>query len=72
MRMKQSNLVGPAGYVSMEDGAIGGFVRRGTAQASGQSSVVLMGGRDTVSSSTRTTESAIRGFWKAYRSYLEL
>ena len=27
-RLLQSNLVGPAGYVSMEDGAVGGFVQR--------------------------------------------
>ena len=30
-RIKQSNLVGPAGLVSMEDGAIGGFVQKGIA-----------------------------------------
>ena len=28
MRLKQANLVGPAGYISMEDGAVGGFVQR--------------------------------------------
>ena len=28
VRLKQSNLVGPAGLVSMEDGAIGGFVQK--------------------------------------------
>jgi hypothetical protein len=33
MRMKQSNLVGPAGFVSMEDGCVGGFVQRGVAGA---------------------------------------
>ena len=27
-RLKQANLVGPAGYISMEDGAVGGFVQR--------------------------------------------
>ena len=29
MRLRQANLVGPAGFVSMEDGAVGGFVQRG-------------------------------------------
>ena len=28
-RLRQANLVGPAGYVSMEDGCVGGFVQRG-------------------------------------------
>ncbi|WP_201451530.1 aromatic ring-hydroxylating oxygenase subunit alpha [Hydrogenophaga sp. BPS33] len=70
MRMKQANLAGPAGFVSMEDGAIGGFVRRGSAAADKESTVVLMGGMSTSSSNSRATEGAIRGFWKAYRSYL--
>ena len=43
-RLKQNNLVGPAGYVSMEDGAVGGFVQRGIAAASDELSVVEMGG----------------------------
>jgi len=72
LRMKQSNLVGPAGYVSLEDGAIGGFVQRGVAAASNEAAVVLMGGRETVSSDTRTSEAAIRGFWKAWRNHTEL
>ena len=32
-RLKQQNLVGPAGFISMEDGCVGGFVQRGTAAA---------------------------------------
>ncbi len=67
MRMKQANLAGPAGFVSMEDGAIGGFVRRGCAAAPQESSVVMMGGSSTGTSSSRTVENAIRGFWKIYR-----
>ena len=43
-RLKQANLVGPAGYVSMEDGCIGGFVQRGIAAAGEELSVVEMGG----------------------------
>ena len=31
-RMRQSNLIGPAGFISMEDGAAIGFVQRGCAQ----------------------------------------
>lgn len=72
LRMKHANLVGPAGYVSMEDGAVGGFVQRGTAAASEESSVVLMGGASTESSPSRANEASIRGFWKAYRRHVEL
>jgi phenylpropionate dioxygenase-like ring-hydroxylating dioxygenase large terminal subunit len=72
MRLKQSNLVGPAGFVSMEDGAVGGFVQRGIAAASGAGSVIELGGHDTQSQDFRATEASIRGFWRAYRTYTEL
>jgi phenylpropionate dioxygenase-like ring-hydroxylating dioxygenase large terminal subunit len=66
-RLRQLNLAGPAGFVSMEDGCIGGFVERGAATASGRSSVVEMGGAGTESQDTRATEAAIRGFWRMWR-----
>ncbi|HEV8436539.1 MAG TPA: aromatic ring-hydroxylating dioxygenase subunit alpha [Methylomirabilota bacterium] len=69
-RVKQSNLVGPAGYVSMEDGCVGGFVQRAVATAADQLSVVNMGGDGTDSEDTRATEVSVRGFWKAYRRYM--
>ena len=69
-RLKQSNLVGPAGYVSMEDGCVGGFVQRGAMAASDEVSVVNMGGEGTESMDTRATEASVRGFWKAYRRYM--
>ena len=69
-RLKQSNLVGPAGYVSMEDGCVGGFVQRGTAAAPDVLSVVNMGGDGAESQDTRATEASVRGFWKAYRQHM--
>jgi phenylpropionate dioxygenase-like ring-hydroxylating dioxygenase large terminal subunit len=72
LRMKHANLIGPAGYVSMEDGAVGGFVQRGVAAAREESSVMRMGGAGAESSETRATEASIRGFWKAYSRYMEL
>jgi phenylpropionate dioxygenase-like ring-hydroxylating dioxygenase large terminal subunit len=47
VRLKQSNLVGPAGFISMEDGAVGGFVQRGIAGAQGLEAIVEMGGDST-------------------------
>jgi anthranilate 1,2-dioxygenase large subunit/terephthalate 1,2-dioxygenase oxygenase component alpha subunit len=69
-RLKQANLVGPAGYVSMEDGCVGGFVQRGVAAAAEVLSVVNMGGDGTESQATRATEVSVRGFWRAYRRYM--
>jgi anthranilate 1,2-dioxygenase large subunit/terephthalate 1,2-dioxygenase oxygenase component alpha subunit len=69
-RLRQNNLAGPAGYVSMEDGAVGGFVQRGVAAAGGERAVVEMGGSGTATQSTRATEASVRGFWKCYRSHM--
>jgi len=69
-RLKQANLVGPAGYVSMEDGCVGGFVQRGAAAAADELSVVNMGGEAAESQETRATEASVRGFWKAYRRHM--
>jgi anthranilate 1,2-dioxygenase large subunit/terephthalate 1,2-dioxygenase oxygenase component alpha subunit len=71
VRLKQANLVGPAGFISMEDGAVGGFVQRGIAGASGLEAVVEMGGDESGSSEGRATETSVRGFWKAYRHHME-
>ena len=67
LRLLQSNLVGPAGYVSMEDGAVGGFVQRAIVGSEDENSVIEMGGYGHTTEETRTTEASIRGFWQAYR-----
>jgi len=72
MRLKQGNLAGPAGFVSMEDGAVGGFVQRGIAAAEHEQAVVEMGGGSADTTETRATEASVRGFWKAWRAQMEL
>jgi anthranilate 1,2-dioxygenase large subunit/terephthalate 1,2-dioxygenase oxygenase component alpha subunit len=67
-RLRQLNLAGPAGFVSMEDGCIGGFVERGAVTAPRGMSVVEMGGAGTEAQDTRATEVAIRGFWRQWRA----
>jgi phenylpropionate dioxygenase-like ring-hydroxylating dioxygenase large terminal subunit len=70
MRLKQANLAGPAGFVSMEDGAVGGFVQRGIAAADHETSVIEMGGATAEGADTRATEASVRGFWKAWRAQM--
>jgi terephthalate 1,2-dioxygenase oxygenase component alpha subunit len=70
-RLRQANLVGPAGYISMEDGVVGGFVQRAIKGVTEDTSVVKMGGDMANSMQSRVTESAIRGFWKKYRMLTE-
>lgn len=70
-RLKQSNLAGPAGYISMEDGAVGNFVQRGITGTDEDTSVVMMGGEMAESQPFRATETSVRGFWKKYRTLME-
>lgn len=72
LRLKQSNLVGPAGYISLEDGAATGFVQRGIAGAGTRASVVEMGGRGVASNESRVTETSVRGLWQQYRKHMGL
>jgi anthranilate 1,2-dioxygenase large subunit/terephthalate 1,2-dioxygenase oxygenase component alpha subunit len=69
-RMRQSNLIGPSGLISMEDGAATGFVQRGIRGAGDKGSVVEMGGNGTASEESRVSEAAVRGFWKTYRRHM--
>ena len=73
LRLKVNNLVGPAGYVSMEDGCVGGFIRAATRADPRARSFMRMGGRAIApSGASRVTEAAVRGFWKAWRECMDL
>jgi anthranilate 1,2-dioxygenase large subunit len=71
-RLQQANLVGPAGYVSMEDGAVGGFIQRAIPGAEEEASVIEMGGHEHAPQPTRATEASVRGFWNAWRPLMGL
>ncbi|SAL27373.1 Rieske (2Fe-2S) domain-containing protein [Caballeronia sordidicola] len=72
IRRKQSNLVGPAGYVSMEDGTIGAFVEKGIRGDLDDNAVIEMGGKGVGPMATRATETSVRGFWKFYRELMNV
>lgn len=71
MRVVQSNMIGPGGLISMEDGVIGGWVQRATKRDGKMMTVLEMGGRDVApSENSRATEVSIRGFWSGWRSLM--
>ncbi len=72
LRLRQANLIGPAGFISMEDGAAVGFVQRAVRSAEGELSVVEMGGQGIGSEESRVSEAAVRGFWNTYRRHMAL
>jgi phenylpropionate dioxygenase-like ring-hydroxylating dioxygenase large terminal subunit len=70
-RLLQSNLVGPAGLVSLEDGFIGNAVQRTTRGDQGHGAVVEMGGHGVgPERQSRVSEGAVRGFWQQWRGMM--
>jgi anthranilate 1,2-dioxygenase large subunit len=72
IRMKQSNLIGPAGLISMEDGEAVEIVHEAVVRDGKKTSVLAMGGGYAESSEHMITEAPIIGFWQNYARYLGL
>jgi anthranilate 1,2-dioxygenase large subunit len=70
LRIKQANLVGPAGYISMEDTEATELVQQGVARDAGLSSVIDMARDAPDQSDTLITETLIRSFWTGYQSLM--
>ena len=67
MRMKQSNMLGPGGLISMEDGESGVLGQRAVTGYRDGFSVIRMGGDGPIGDQeTLLTEVPIRGFWRYY------
>ena len=67
LRIKQANLVGPAGYISMEDTEATELVQRGTAPDGDLTSVIDMSRDAPDRRDTLISEQLIRTFWMGYR-----
>lgn len=67
-RLQQLNLVGPAGYISMEDGEAIRLVQQSiSAETKGAASFIEMGGRGPIVDADHVvTEVCTRGLWKQY------
>ncbi|MEO7403448.1 MAG: Rieske 2Fe-2S domain-containing protein [Burkholderiales bacterium] len=73
-RLMQTNLVGSAGLVSMEDSAVCGMIRRAIGGGgSDDASIMQMGGKDLTSGgSSKLSERGLRNFWQTYRNDMGL
>ncbi|MGH7964011.1 MAG: aromatic ring-hydroxylating dioxygenase subunit alpha [Candidatus Binatia bacterium] len=71
VRIKQANLIGPAGLISMEDGHAAEIVQQAITRDSDASSLIEMGGRGVDDQENLVTETGIRGFWQYYRNLME-
>jgi anthranilate 1,2-dioxygenase large subunit len=73
MRLKQFNLIGPAGLISMEDGEATELVQRAAEAAEpGAAEVIEMEGRGVERAGSLLSEGNIRAFWQVYRDTLGL
>jgi anthranilate 1,2-dioxygenase large subunit len=72
LRIKQANLVGPAGYISMEDTEATELVQRGVAGDPDLTSVIDMARDAPDQTDTLITEKLIRSFWSGYQTLMGL
>jgi anthranilate 1,2-dioxygenase large subunit len=73
IRLKQFNLIGPAGLISMEDGEATELVQRAAEAAeAGATEVIEMEGRGVERTGSLLSEGNIRAFWQVYRDTLGL
>ncbi len=71
MRLKQANLAGPAGYISMEDTEATELVQRGIEPCGPrEASYMAMGDEAADNQASLITEHLIRSFWGGYREMM--
>jgi hypothetical protein len=66
-RLRQANLMGPSGYVSIDDSEVMMASQAGIAPYPDADGLFEMGGRGTDNEAHMVTEGAIRGFYNYYR-----
>ena len=70
-RVRNINLVGPAGFISMEDGEAVEIVQKGIVRDGDESAFIEMGGSATGNLDyVGLDENSIRGFWGGYRRFM--
>jgi salicylate 5-hydroxylase large subunit len=71
-RLRHANLMGPAGFVSLDDSEVMDLAQRGIHDGEGGSALVEMGGRGREDEDHIVTETAIRAFYGYYRQAMGL
>ena len=71
-RLRQANLMGPAGLVSADDSEVMKLSQDGVSHYPEDTGLIEMGGRGTEDTDHMVTEAAIRAFYAYYRRVMEL
>ena len=70
-RLKQFNLIGPGGMISMEDGESTELCQKAIVRDGAYSNVIQMAGKEAQGDDHLVTEGLIRGLWKGYREIMD-
>ena len=71
-RLRQGNLMGPAGFLGLEDNEAMKFVQEGVRRSTSELNVVKLDAGNTGTSNTLISEAAIRGMYQYYRQVMDL
>ena len=71
IRLKQFNLIGPAGLISMEDGESTELCQNAIVRDGKYTNVIRMAGDDPKGDDHLVTEGLIRGLWQGYRNLMD-
>lgn len=71
-RLRQGNLMGPAGFLGIEDNEAMRFVQQGVMRSESETSLVALGGEEEGTSHHLITEAAIRSMYRHYRDVMGL
>jgi salicylate 5-hydroxylase large subunit len=71
-RLRQANLMGPSGYVSVDDSEVMMISQQGFDAAPDALATIAMGGRGTDDADHTITEVALRAFYAHYRRVMEI
>ena len=71
IRLKQFNLIGPGGLISMEDGESTELCQKAIVRDGSRTNVIQMAGKEPVGDDHLVTEGLIRGLWKGYQELME-
>jgi salicylate 5-hydroxylase large subunit len=72
IRLRQANLMGPAGLVSVDDSEMMEFSQQGVGAYPEGEAVVELGGHGTEDTPHMVTETAVRAFYRYYREVMDL
>ena len=71
-RLRQGNLMGPSGFLGLEDNEAIKFVQDGLRRSTSEHSTIALGGEEEGTAHHLITESAIRSMYRHYRDVMEL